>query len=82
MAKSHAMQGVSEDLRELGSRAGEMAQERYERMKRGAADLMEEGRERFEEMEHSMEDYVAENPLKSMLIALGVGVIVGRLLLR
>ena len=82
MAKSDAMQSVSEDLRELGGRAGEMAQQRYDRMKRGAADLMEEGRERFEEMEQSLEEYVAENPLKSIIIAVGVGVLVGRFLFR
>lgn len=82
MAKSETIQGMSEDLKEFGNRAGEIAQEKYDRMKKGAADMMEQGRERFEDMEESLEDYVAANPLKSILIAAGVGVIVGRLLLR
>lgn len=89
MAKSDAMydalkptQTVTEDLKELGSRAGEMAQEKIERVKAGAAEWAEEGRERVEEMEQSLERYIAEHPIKSALIAAGVGLIVGRILLR
>jgi ElaB/YqjD/DUF883 family membrane-anchored ribosome-binding protein len=89
MAKSDAMydalkpaQSVTEDLKELGSRASEMAQEKLERVKAGAAEWAEEGRERVEEMGESVEQYIADHPVKSMLIAAGIGLIVGRVLLR
>lgn len=75
-------QTVTEDLKELGSRASEMAQEKLEQMRAGADEWAEEGRERVEEMEQSVERYIAEHPIKSMLIAAGVGLIVGRVLLR
>jgi ElaB/YqjD/DUF883 family membrane-anchored ribosome-binding protein len=75
-------QTVGEDLKELGSRASEMAQEKLEQVKAGAAELAEEGRERVQEMERSVERYIAEHPVKAMLIAAGVGLVVGRVLLR
>ena len=82
MAKSDTMQTVTDDLQELGSRAGEIAQEKIGQLKASAANLAEQGRERVQEMEQSLEEYVVENPLKSLLIAAGVGLLVGRLCLR
>ena len=75
-------QSVGEDLSELGSHAGELAQRRYKNLKSDAMHLANEGRERLEEMGESLEDYVAENPIKSLLIAVAAGVLVGRFILR
>ena len=75
-------QTVKEDLKELGGRASEMAQEKLEQVKAGAEEWVQEGRERVEQMEESLERYIAEHPIKSMLIAAGVGLIVGRVVLR
>jgi ElaB/YqjD/DUF883 family membrane-anchored ribosome-binding protein len=75
-------QGIAGDLAELGSHAGELAQERYQELKSGAMEWASEGRERLQEFEQTMEDYVAENPVKSVLMAAIAGLIVGRFVLR
>ena len=75
-------QSVADDLTELGSHASELAQKRYRNMKDDAMSLAEQGRERLEEMEESLEDYIGENPIKSMVIAAIAGLIVGRFVLR
>ena len=51
-------------------------------MKTDAADMVHEGRERVEEMEHSLEQYIADNPIKSVLIAAGLGLLLGKTILR
>lgn len=69
---------VVQDLQELGGRAREMAQEKVEQVRAGAADYAKEGRERVQQVGHTIEQYIHEQPLKSMLIAAGVGLLVGR----
>jgi ElaB/YqjD/DUF883 family membrane-anchored ribosome-binding protein len=75
-------QSVAEDLSELGSHASDLAQRRYKNLKSDARQLANEGRERLEEMGESLEEYVAENPVKSLLIAAAAGLLVGRFILR
>lgn len=82
MEATRPLQTVAENLADMGSQAGEIAQEQYERLKAGAAELIHDGRERVQELEESLEQYIAEHPIKSMLIAAGVGLLVGRCLLR
>ncbi|HTF91171.1 MAG TPA: hypothetical protein VK843_22335 [Planctomycetota bacterium] len=70
-------QRVLEDVRELGSTAlasvGEVAGQWRER---GAA-AVGAGREKVSAAKGQFEDVIAENPLKSVLIALGVGAVIG-----
>ena len=75
-------QSVTEDLAELGGHASELARERYENLKSDAMNLANQGRERLESVEESLEDYVAENPIKSLLMAAVAGIFVGRFILR
>ena len=87
MANSNAgsatkSQSVAEDLAELGSHAGDLARQRYERMKNDAAEMVQEGRDRVEEMEHTLEEYIADHPIKSVLIAAGIGFLLGKTILR
>lgn len=79
---SKAVQSVADDLAELGTHAGDLARQRYERMKSSASDLVQEGRERVEDMERSLEEYIADNPIKSVLIAAGIGLLLGKTILR
>jgi ElaB/YqjD/DUF883 family membrane-anchored ribosome-binding protein len=73
---------VAEDLQELGDMAKEMAQEKVEQVRAGAADCATEGREKVRDVQRSFEQYVREQPLKSVLIAVGIGMVLGRFWLR
>jgi len=73
---------VAEDLQQLGGMAREMAHEKVEQVRAGAADYAKEGREKIRNVEQRIEDYVHEQPLKSMLIAVGVGMLLGRFWMR
>jgi ElaB/YqjD/DUF883 family membrane-anchored ribosome-binding protein len=73
---------VVQDLQELGGMAREMAQEKVEQVRTVAADCANEGREKVRQVEHSVEEYIREQPLKSMLIAAGVGLVLGRFWMR
>jgi ElaB/YqjD/DUF883 family membrane-anchored ribosome-binding protein len=82
MGAAKAPQKVGEALAELGSQAGEIAQAQFERLKVKAAELVHDGRERVQDMEQSLERYIADHPIKSMLIAASVGLVLGRCILR
>jgi ElaB/YqjD/DUF883 family membrane-anchored ribosome-binding protein len=84
-------------LREFaGEKAGDLkvaATEKIEAIREGAgetagqlrevaADRWDDTRERALELHQSMEDYVRENPTKSVLTAVGVGFVIGLLVRR
>lgn len=66
---SHARNAVNE-LQEEARSIGQKAQQR-------ANDLGESARERAYELRHQVEDRITHNPLKSVLIAVGLGVVLG-----
>lgn len=79
---------IAEDVRELGSMALGSASEALESVKtRGAqvlenakergGEVLEETRERYEHAKDGFGNYVAENPFKSVLIAAGIGALIG-----
>src|SRR5690606_31745161 len=70
---------VKENLRDLGSQARAAAQEQYDQLRQQANDYYEQGRVRAQEWEQGVEDYIREQPVKSMLIAAGVGLLLGAL---
>jgi ElaB/YqjD/DUF883 family membrane-anchored ribosome-binding protein len=51
-------------------------------MKEAAQEKVEQGRAKVRELQKSLETSVQEQPLKAVLIALGVGVLVGLILKR
>lgn len=73
-----ATKDVAESVKEVGSNVRDAAQEQYERVRDTATEYYEQGRDRFMEAESSLEDYVREQPIKSLLIALGVGYVIGK----
>ena len=73
---------VGHDLREMGSQMKDVAQERFNRLRQQAAEYYEQGRERAREWEQNLEKMVQERPIKSLLIAAGVGVLLGYLFRR
>ncbi len=72
-----AAREVGENLREAGGRVRDVATEQYEQMKHQAQEYYERGRERAREMEQSLEQYIQEKPIRSLLIAAGVGMLLG-----
>ena len=68
---------VGEDLRNLGSQARDAATQTYEQLRQQAGDYYEQGRARATEMEQNLEQYVQEKPIQSLLMAAGVGLLLG-----
>ena len=66
----------------LDSTVRDTAQEKVERLRAGAADCASEGRDKVAQVERSFAQYVREQPLKSILIAVGVGLVLGRFWMR
>lgn len=73
---------VAQDIQELGGMAREMAQEKVEQVRANASEYCEEGRETVQQVEHRFEQFVRQQPVKSILIAAGVGMLLGGLWMR
>ncbi len=58
------------------------AQAYYEQGKDAASDYMHQGVDKAKQFEHSVEQYIREKPIQSVLIAAGIGVVLGALLKR
>ena len=70
---------VGQNLRDLGGQVRDTATQQYEQLRQQAGDYYEQGRQRAMEMEQSLEQYVQEKPIQSLLIAAGVGMLLGML---
>ena len=69
--------GVAEGLRDVGGQVGDMAREQYEHLRESAQDYFEQGRAKAEEWTGNVESYVQEQPMKALLIAGGIGLLLG-----
>ena len=70
---------VGENLRDIGGQVRDVASEKYNELRDQASEYYEEGRQRAMEWEQGLEQYVQEKPIKSLLIAAGVGLLLGML---
>lgn len=77
---------VGQQLRDLGQQARQAATQKYEKLRgqaeeyyEQAQDYYQQGREKAVEWEQGLEQYIHEKPLQAVLIAAGVGVILGLL---
>jgi ElaB/YqjD/DUF883 family membrane-anchored ribosome-binding protein len=70
---------VSQTLRDAGAQVRDAAQEKMRDVRDHANEYYEQGRDRAMEWEQGLESYVKEKPLQSLMIAAGVGVILGLL---
>jgi len=68
---------VGQNLRDMGAQAREVASEQVNQLRDTASQYYQQGRERAMEFEQNFEDYVRQQPVKSVLIAAGVGVLLG-----
>ena len=73
---------VKQDLQELGGMAREMAEEKVEQWRASASEYCEEGRDKVQQVERSFEKFIRQQQLKSILIAAGLGLLLGGLWMR
>ena len=73
---------VTQDIQELGGMAREMAQEKVAQVRASASEYCEEGRDKVQQVERSVERFIRQQPLRSVLIAAGVGMLLGGLWMR
>jgi ElaB/YqjD/DUF883 family membrane-anchored ribosome-binding protein len=78
-AVSDSANEIGHNLRDLGTQARTAANRKYEELRDSATDYYQHGKERAQEWEQSLEQYVQEKPLRSVLIAAGIGVVLGLL---
>jgi ElaB/YqjD/DUF883 family membrane-anchored ribosome-binding protein len=78
--------GIGENLRDTASQVGQQvrdaAREQYGHLRDQASEYYERGRDMAQQWEQNLEGYIQEQPIKSILIAAGVGLLLGVLLKR
>jgi ElaB/YqjD/DUF883 family membrane-anchored ribosome-binding protein len=73
---------VRDDLGQLGRLAKQAAKEKLDDAREAASGYYGHGRKKADELETQVADYVRTKPLKSILIAAGVGALFGILISR
>src|SRR5438045_89259 len=73
----NSAQQVGENIRDMGSQMRDAAAERFNQLRDQASQYYQDGRQRAEEWERGLEEYVQEKPIQSLLIAAGVGLLLG-----
>lgn len=84
---SKAVQGMGDDvssfnghLQDMGHTAKKVAQESLEHVRDNVNEYYQKGVEKTKQLEHQLEGKIQEYPMRSLLIASGVGLVVGMLL--
>jgi ElaB/YqjD/DUF883 family membrane-anchored ribosome-binding protein len=72
-------QQAGQNLRDLGGQVRDAAREKYEQLSEQAQGYYQQGRQKAQEWEEGLESYIQEKPLQAVLIAAGVGVLIGLL---
>jgi len=70
-------QALKEDVVKLGKITKEMASKTMEELKENAGEYYRQGLEKAQGWEKSLEGTIKKNPLQSVLIAAGVGLVLG-----
>jgi ElaB/YqjD/DUF883 family membrane-anchored ribosome-binding protein len=73
---------VSNDIKEMGNIVRDAAQEKLGQVRENATEFYEQGRDKIYGAGDTFTQYVRERPVKSVLIAAGVGVLFGRFWMR
>lgn len=68
---------VGENVRDMAGSAKEMARDTINRVRDTASDAYQQGKERAVRWQDDLESTIREKPLTSILIAAGVGMVVG-----
>ena len=68
---------VSNDLKEMGDIVRDAAQEKLGQVRENATEYYEHGRDKVHGVASTFEQYVRQQPIKSVLIAAGIGLLFG-----
>jgi ElaB/YqjD/DUF883 family membrane-anchored ribosome-binding protein len=68
---------IQQNLRDMGGQVRDAASEKFNQLREQASEYYEQGRQRAREWEQGLEEYVHEKPLQSLLIAAGIGALIG-----
>jgi ElaB/YqjD/DUF883 family membrane-anchored ribosome-binding protein len=66
----------------MGEIAKDAAQEKLGQLRENASEYCEQGQDKMQQVERSFEQCIRDRPLKSVLIATGVGLLLGRFWMR
>jgi ElaB/YqjD/DUF883 family membrane-anchored ribosome-binding protein len=69
---------VTEDLREMGETVREAAQEKLGQVGERASECCEQARDKVHGVARACEQFLQQRPLMSVLLAAGVGLLLGR----
>ncbi|HEY3242428.1 MAG TPA: hypothetical protein VGM03_03670 [Phycisphaerae bacterium] len=72
---------ATKDFQEIGAIA-RAAQDKLGQFRSNAPGYYEQGRDKIHEVERTAEQFIAERPLKTVLVAVGVGLLLGRFWMR
>jgi ElaB/YqjD/DUF883 family membrane-anchored ribosome-binding protein len=75
-------QTIKERASEMGQEAGQYAKEKFDQMRESAGEYYEEGREKAMQWKGNLESYIQDQPVRAVLIASGIGLLIGLLLKR
>jgi ElaB/YqjD/DUF883 family membrane-anchored ribosome-binding protein len=64
------------DFREMGSELSDRAREKFQHLREGASDFYEASLRKSNQWRQELEEYIREYPMRSVLIAAGVGLVV------
>ena len=73
---------VTSDVKEMGAIASDAAQGMLGQFRKNAAEYYEQSRERVHRADRDVEQFIRDRPLKSILIAAGVGLLLGAFWMR
>jgi ElaB/YqjD/DUF883 family membrane-anchored ribosome-binding protein len=73
---------VSTDLKEMGGIVKDAAQETFGQLRSNVSEHYEEGRDKVLSLERTAEQYLRQRPFMSVLVAAGIGLLVGRYCMR
>ena len=73
---------ISRDFKEMGGIAKEAAQEQLGHVRDNATECYEQGRDKVRGAARTVEQYIRERPVNSVLVAAGVGLLLGRFWMR
>jgi ElaB/YqjD/DUF883 family membrane-anchored ribosome-binding protein len=77
----HIVQDAASDLlhtaKKVGSQAKEVVQERWDNLRNTASDVVEQGRDKLQDVEHAVEERIQNRPFMAILMAIGLGFLVG-----
>lgn len=79
--RQHASE-LGHNVQELGKATKNLANDTVDYLRENAGDYVKQGKEKAHQLEETLETKIKESPIKALLIALGVGWLLGILMRR